>query len=286
MRLLVFGQTGQTATELARRVPADIEAEFLDRRRADLSDPDTCVAKIEASAADAVINAAGWTAVDLAESEEVAATIVNATTPAAMARACARRGLPFLHLSSDFVFDGAGTGMITPDRPAAPLSAYGRSKLAGEVGVRDAQGRHLILRTSWVFSAHGGNFVRTVLRLGGERRRLNVVSDQVGGPTPASAIADALFVCTRALVAGAAGGTHHFIGQPCISKADFARAILEAAGIDCEVQDVPSGEFPTTARRPLNSRLDCSAFRGAFGIDQPDWRTALRDVLKDLGIAS
>lgn len=286
MKLLVFGRTGQTATELGRRVPADIELEFLDRRGADLSDPIACVQRIETSGAHAVINAAGWTAVDLAESEEVEATIVNATTPAAMAQACARRGLPFLHLSTDFVFDGAGSGMVTPDLPTAPLSAYGRSKLAGEVGVRAAQGRHLILRTSWVFSAHGGNFVRTMLRLGNERPRLNVVSDQVGGPTPASAIADALFICARALVAGAAGGTHHFTGQPCISKADFARAIFDAAGIACEVADVRSSDFPTPAKRPLNSRLDCSGFRGAFGIDQPDWRTALRDVLRDLGIAS
>jgi dTDP-4-dehydrorhamnose reductase len=286
MRILVFGKTGQVATELARRKPSDIEVDFLDRRSADLADVASCVARIRESAAHAVINAAGWTAVDLAEAEEAAATAINAAAPAAMARACADRGLPFLHLSSDFVFDGLKAGTIPTDWPAAPLSAYGRSKLAGEIGVRSANGRHLILRTSWVFSAHGANFVKTILRLGAERSRLQVVSDQIGGPTPAAAIADALFGAARALRSGAAGGTHHFIGKPCVSKADFARAILGAAGLACEIEDVPGSAFVTPARRPPNSRLDCSAFKAAFGIDQPDWRSALRDVIEELGTAS
>jgi dTDP-4-dehydrorhamnose reductase len=286
MRILVFGKTGQVATELARRKPSDIEVNFLDRRSADLADVASCVALIRESAAQAVINAAGWTAVDLAEAEEAAATAINAAAPAAMALACADRGLPFLHLSSDFVFDGMKTGTIPADWPAAPLSAYGRSKLAGELGVRSANGSHLILRTSWVFSSHGANFVKTMLRLGAERSRLQVVSDQIGGPTPAAAIADALFGAARALVAGATGGTHHFIGQPCVSKADFARAILGVAGLACEIEDVLGTAFVTPARRPLNSRLDCSAFKSAFGIDQPDWRNALRDVIEKLGTAS
>jgi dTDP-4-dehydrorhamnose reductase len=283
MNLLVFGRSGQVATELARRLPGGVTAAFLGRDRVDLADPAACAAAVAASGADAVINAAAWTAVDRAEAEEAAAMRVNAAAPGAMARACAARGLPFLHLSTDYVFDGAGDAPFRPDHPTAPLSAYGRSKLAGEAAVRAAGGAHLILRTSWVFSAHGTNFVRTILRLGAERPGLRIVADQVGGPTPAAALADALIVAARAMVVGAPGGTHHFAGAPDISWAGFARAILAAAGLSCTVDDIPSAEYPTPARRPLNSRLDCSAFTAAFGIPRPDWREGLREVLTEQG---
>ncbi|HEX9857531.1 MAG TPA: dTDP-4-dehydrorhamnose reductase [Paracoccaceae bacterium] len=284
MRLLVFGQTGQLARELIRRAPAGVAVQALGRDAADLAEPAACAAAIAAADCDAVINAAAWTAVDAAEDAEAAATVVNGDAPAAMARAAAARGLPFLHVSSDYVFDGEGSAPFAPDHPTAPLGAYGRSKLAGEAGVRAAGGRYLILRTSWAFSAHGTNFVKTMLRLGREREALRVVADQIGGPTPAAAIADALFTCADALRTGHPGGTQHFAGAPDTSWADFARAVMQEAGLPCRIEDIPSEAYPTPARRPLNSRLDCATLERDFGIARPDWRVALHDVVKELSV--
>lgn len=278
MRLLVFGKTGQVARELQRIA----DAIYLGREEADLMHPAICAAAITASNADAVINAAAWTAVDKAETEEAAATVVNGEAPTAMAQAAAAKGIPFLHISTDYVFDGTGEQPFKPDHPTGPLGAYGRSKLAGELGVRAAQGPYLILRTSWVVSAHGANFVKTMLRLGKERESLNVVADQIGGPTPAVAIAQALITAAQAMIDGAPGGTHHFAGQPDTSWADFARAIMAEANLLCQINDIPTSEYPTPARRPLNSRLDCSAFTAAFGIPRPDWRDGLNAIVKEL----
>lgn len=279
MKLLIFGKTGQVARELSRLLP---EATFLGRDQADLTNPAACAALIAASDAKVVINAAAWTAVDKAETDEVTATLVNGEAPAAMAQAAAAKGISFLHLSSDYVFDGTGSQPFTPDHPPAPLNAYGRSKLVGETGVRAAGGNHLILRTSWVISAHGANFVKTMLRLGRERDTLNVVSDQIGGSTPAAAIAQALVTAARAMIGGAEGGTHHFAGTPDTSWAGFARAIMAEAGLSCRIREIPTGDYPTPARRPLNSRLDCSAFTAAFGIPRPDWRAGLQAIVKEL----
>jgi len=279
MRLLVFGKTGQVARALGRLAP---DATCLGRDAADLTNPAACAAAIAATDADAVINAAAWTAVDRAEAEEAAATLVNGDAPSAMARAAAARGIPFLHLSTDYVFDGAGDQPFAPDHPTAPQNAYGRSKLAGELGVRAAGGSHLILRTSWVVSADGANFVKTMLRLGAERERLTVVADQIGGPTPADAIARALLTAARAMTQGAPGGTHHFSGAPDTSWADFARAIMAEAGLPCRIDDIPTRDYPTPAKRPLNSRLDCRAFTAAFGILRPDWREGLKAIVKEL----
>lgn len=280
MNLLIFGQTGQVARELARRLPAGVNARFLSRAEADLADPIACAAAI--TDCDAVINAAAWTAVDKAETEEPAATTVNGDAPAAMARACAALGVPFLHVSTDYVFDGAGTSAFGVDHRTVPLNAYGRSKLAGEVGIRAAGGHHLILRTSWVVSAHGANFVKTMLRLGKERASLNVVADQIGGPTPAADIADALLTAARAMVAGAKGGTRHFSGAPDTSWADFARQIMARAGLACQINDIATSAYPTPAQRPLNSRLDCTTFETDFGIKRPDWRSGLDLILQEL----
>ena len=282
MKLLIFGQTGQVARELIRRVPPGVTLVAIGRDRADLTDPATCALAIDRTDADAVINAAAWTAVDKAEADLDAAMVVNGDAPTAMARAAADRGLPFLHISTDYVFDGAGDQPFAPDHPTAPLGAYGRSKLAGEVGVRAAAGPHLILRTSWVVSAHGANFVKTMLRLGRERESLTVVADQIGGPTPAAAIADALFVAARAMIGGANGGTHHFAGSPDTSWADFARQIMARANLACQITDIPSSAYPTPGKRPLNSRLDCTAFTAAFGIPRPDWHVGLDAILKEL----
>lgn len=283
MKLLVFGKSGQVAQELARRLPADVTATFLGRDQADLSDPAACAAAVAAHTADVVINAAAWTAVDKAETEEAAAMVVNGDAPGAMARACAAKGIPFLHISTDYVFDGKGVTPFAPTDPVAPQNAYGRSKLAGEDAVRASGARHVILRTSWVVSAHGANFVKTMLRLGAARDSLNVVADQIGGPTPAAAIADALFTIARAMVGqGAGGGTYHFSGAPDTSWADFARAIMAEAGLACTVNDIPSSDYPTPATRPLNSRMGCTSLTSDFGIPRPDWRKGLADIVQEL----
>jgi dTDP-4-dehydrorhamnose reductase len=280
MRLLVFGKTGQVARELRRIAP---DAVFLGREEADLTDPTACAAAVKTIDAQAIINAAAWTAVDKAEAEESAATVVNGEAPAAMAKAAAAKGVPFLHVSTDYVFDGAGDRPFAPDHPTGPLGAYGRSKLAGEIGVRAAGGTHAILRTSWVVSAHGANFVKTMLRLAETRATINVVADQIGGPTPAAAIAAALVDMAGHLAADATkSGTYHFSGAPDVSWAGFAREIFRQAGLATQVEDIPTSAYPTPARRPLNSRLDCSTLEDRFGIARPDWRLGLADILKEL----
>jgi dTDP-4-dehydrorhamnose reductase len=279
--LLVFGSTGQVATELARRAP---DAVYLGRNRVDLSDPAACAAAISDHNPRAVINAAAWTAVDKAEAEEEAAYLVNAAAPTAMATACAALGIPFCHVSTDYVFDGSGEAPWQTGDPTGPLGAYGRTKLAGEAGVRQAGGTHAILRTSWVFSAHGANFVKTMLRLGASRDSLTVVGDQIGGPTPAGDIAAALLAMSATLLADpATSGTYHFAGAPDVSWAGFAREIFAQAGMAVTLTDIPTSAYPTPARRPANSRLDCTTFTGTFGIPRPDWRAGLAQVLAELG---
>lgn len=277
--ILVFGKSGQVATELQRLHP---DAIYLSRVQADLSDPEACAAAIRAHAPRAVINAAAYTAVDKAEEEEPLATTVNGMAPRAMAEACATLGIPLVHISTDYVFDGSGESPFAPDHPTAPLGAYGRTKLIGEQGVHTAGGPHAILRTSWVFSAHGGNFVKTMLRLGAERDSLNVVSDQIGGPTPAREIAHACLTIANALqTRPAKTGTYHLSGAQDTSWAGFAHAIMQQAGLDCEIADIPTEAYPTPARRPLNSRINCDTL-SVFGLSRPDWRAGLRDVLSDL----
>jgi dTDP-4-dehydrorhamnose reductase len=279
--ILVFGKTGQVATELQRQ--ADVTA--LGRDEADLSDPDACAAAIHAAAPQAVINAAAYTAVDRAEDEEPLATRVNGDAPGAMARACAELDIPFVHVSTDYVFDGTGEQPWQETDPVAPQNAYGRSKLAGENAVRDAGGRYAILRTSWVFSAHGANFVKTMLRLSETRDTLSVVDDQIGGPTPADAIAAACLSIAQQLQQNAdKAGIYHFSGMPDASWKAFACETFTRAGRSVDVAGIPTSDYPTPAVRPLNSRLDCSALQRVFGIARPDWRDALDRVLQDLGV--
>ena len=279
MRVLVFGKTGQVARELQRY--DGIIA--LGRDEADLNDPETCAAIIAKTDANAVINAAAYTGVDKAETETKEAFRVNAETPKAMAEAAAKRGLPFVHISTDYVFDGSGETPWQVDAPTGPLGVYGASKLAGEQGVQTAGGTYAILRTSWVVSAHGNNFVKTMLRLGAERDALTIVADQIGGPTPARDIAAAAMGMARQLCADPGkSGTYHFAGAPDVSWADFAREIFAQAGIMCEVSDIPSSAYPTPAKRPMNSRLECSKLATVFDINRPDWRVGLADILNDL----
>ncbi|MBU2957258.1 dTDP-4-dehydrorhamnose reductase [Paracoccus sp. 1_MG-2023] len=278
--LLVFGRTGQLATELMSLAP---DATFLGRDMADLNDPEGCARAIRDAAPCAVINAAAHTAVDRAEAERDAAHRINTEAPAAMARACAASGLPFLHVSTDYVFDGSGRTPRSEDAPTAPLGVYGATKLAGERAIADAGGQWAVMRTSWVFSAHGTNFVKTMLRLGAERDRLTIVDDQIGGPTPARDIAAAALAMIRAMLDDPAkGGLYHFAGAPDTSWAGFAREIFAQAGLTPEVSGIPTAEYPTPARRPLNSRLDCTRIGTDFGIPRPDWRKGLAEILKDL----
>lgn len=279
MRVLVFGSTGQVAQELRRILP---EAVFLDRGMADLGDPEACAAAIAAHAPQAVINAAAYTTVDRAEEEETLATVINGDAPAAMSRACAAVAIPFVHLSTDYVFDGQGQAPWCPDDPVAPLGAYGRSKLAGERGVVAAGGAYVVLRTSWVFSAHGGNFVKTMLRLSETRDELGIVGDQLGGPTSAADIAQACVKIAQKLGQDAPSGIHHFAGTPPVSWADFARAIFATAGRDVTVTDIPTADYPTLAARPANSRLCGDSLMRDFSIAQPDWQQGLAHVIKEL----
>lgn len=287
MRILMFGKSGQVATELRRRCPRGWEMTALGREDADLAHPEGCAAAISACDADAVINAAAYTAVDRAEDEEALATTINGAAPAAMARAAAVRGLPFVHLSTDYVFDGSGTRGWAPDDPVAPLNAYGRSKAAGERGLLSAGGAGgAVIRTSSVFSATGSNFVRTMLRLSESRDRLRVVADQVSGPTPASSIAELLLALLPHLARDRDPPfVAHFAGTPDISWAGFAREIFRQAGRNVEIEEIPAAAYPAAARRPLNSRLDCGLLAARYGLARPDWRQGLADVLDELGIS-
>ncbi len=281
MNILVFGQTGQVARALIAAGPdAGIQITALGRNAADLSDPDACAAAITQSNADAVINAAAWTAVDAAEENEAAAHVINANAPGAMALACAAKGIPFIHVSTDYVFDGTEGPAWQPDDATGPLGAYGRTKLAGEHAVMAAGGTYAILRTAWVFDATGKNFVTTMLRLAETRDALGVVGDQIGGPTPAAAIADACITMAKSMISDqGTSGVYHLSGAPDVSWADFARAVFDVAKRDVTVTDITTADYPTPAQRPANSRLDCTTLETTFGITRPDWRMALTKML-------
>jgi len=279
MRILMFGRTGQVATEIQRMT----EVNALGREAADLSDPRACAAIVTASDADVVINAAAYTAVDRAEDEEELATIINGDAPAAIAAAAAAKGVPFLHISTDYVFSGEGDTPGQPEDPTNPLGAYGRSKLKGELGIRAVGGEFVVLRTSWVFSAHGKNFVKTMLRLAGEAEEIGVVSDQVGGPTAAADIANALLHIAEALHAGKGRpGIYHMAGAPDVSWAEFAGEIFRLSGRAVRVRPIASSDYPMPARRPANSRLDCRSLEHTYGLRRPDWREGLRKVIDEL----
>jgi|TARA_R100000935_G_scaffold57753_1_gene92503 dTDP-4-dehydrorhamnose reductase len=283
MKILVFGHSGQVATELRALDSNDVQIAALSRADADLTDPAACAAAINAHAPDAVINAAAYTAVDKAESNVETAHLINVDAPGAMAQACAVRDVPFVSISTDYVFSGAGETPWTPADPTDPQSVYGSTKRAGEVAIVKTGGRYAVLRTSWVVSAHGNNFVKTMLRLGSEREALTIVADQIGGPTGAAAIAKACVAVAKTLVSEPEkSGIYHFTGAPDTSWADFARTIFDAANIRCAVSDISSSGYPTPATRPLNSRLDCSATEAAFGISRPDWRESLSHILTQL----
>lgn len=277
--ILVFGKTGQVARELAQ---IDGSARFLSRSEVDLSKPSSCFDAIMEIQPAAVINAAAYTAVDTAESEESIATTINGEAPGAMSVACRRLGVPLVHVSTDYVFNGCGDRPFLPDDGTGPLGAYGRSKLAGEVAIREGGAVHVILRTSWVFSSYGNNFVKTMLRLAETRDQISVVADQVGGPTSAGSIASACVAMAMGLQQDTStSGTYHFSGAPDVSWAEFAREIFRCAAKPTVVKDIPSSAFPTPALRPSNSRMDCSKLN-TFGLRRPDWKRDLIKVISEL----
>jgi dTDP-4-dehydrorhamnose reductase len=281
--ILVFGKTGQVATELQRS--GDVLA--LGRDQADLSDPVACAQRIRAFAPRAVINAAAYTAVDRAEDDEELATIINGDTPTAIAQACAEMKIPLVHISSDYVFEGSGEVPWKPGDTTAPRNAYGRSKLAGEEGILGSGATHAILRTSWVVSANGANFVKNMLRLSETRDTLSVVADQIGGPTPARDIAGACLMIAEQLQEDPLkSGTYHYSGAPNVSWADLASETFTQAARSVTVTPITTAEYPTPAKRPLNSRMDCSTTNSTFGIQQPDWRTGLKEILKELKVTA
>ncbi len=284
-KILVVGAGGQLGRELVRSAPADIDCEALTRARLDIADPaavDACLAEFAPSQ---VINAAAYTAVDKAEAEPGAAQRGNAEGPANLAAACARSNIRLLHVSTDFVFDGTASVPYAPGAEPAPLGEYGRSKLAGERAVRAALPDALIMRTGWVYSAFGNNFVKTMLRLMSERDALSVVADQVGTPTWARGLAAALWA---AAARPALSGVYHWSDAGVCSWYDFAVAICEeglASGLlhrAVNVRPIPAAEYPTPALRPAYSVLDKSATWRALELEGTHWRRQLRAMLSDL----
>jgi dTDP-4-dehydrorhamnose reductase len=290
MRFLLLGGTGQVGEEFrALPLSKDVEVVAPSRSELDLEDPLAIARMISARPWSAVINAAAYTDVDRAESEEPIAFAVNAEAPSRLAAETGRRGIPLLHISTDYVFDGRKGAPYVEQDEAAPLNAYGRSKLAGECGVHAANPRHVILRTSWVYSPYRKNFVRTILRLAAERERLTIVADQRGCPTAARDIARAcLDIAMRCASQPerAPYGVYHFAGVGEASWFEFARAIVDIAanrlGRSTKIAPILTSEYPTLAVRAADTRLDCAAIIREFGVKPRPWRQALEDTIDRL----
>ncbi|WP_066775838.1 dTDP-4-dehydrorhamnose reductase [Sphingomonas sp. CCH5-D11] len=287
--ILVTGGNGQLGTELQRCAwPEGYEIAAIDVADLDLTDTAAIAAKVAQRPWAAVINGAAYTAVDKAESDVVTAWAVNAMAPAAFGEACAHAGIPLVQVSTDYVFAGDKAGAWEVDDPVAPLGVYGASKLGGELAVRTSGVRHAIVRTAWVVSAHGNNFVKTMLRVGAERDTLTVVDDQRGSPTAAADLAQALMAITLRLVEdeGAPTGTFHFSNAGETSWAGFAAEIFRQAadrgGVSAKVTPITTDQYPTPARRPANSLLSHDAIRAAYGIAPRPWQDALSDILDEL----
>jgi len=283
--VLVTGGSGQVGGALARLAGPDIEIVAPGRAALDLSDPAALTTMVGARPWTAVINCAAYTAVDKAENDVVAAWQVNALAPAALAAASAAAGIPILHVSTDYVFNGAKTEPYVEDDAVAPLGVYGASKLGGELAVRSANPRHIILRTAWVVSATGNNFVKTMLRLGGERPQLRVVADQKGCPTSADDIARAIFTILPRLADGPFG-TYHFVNAGeatwhALAEAVFARAARHGRAAP-SVEPIATSDYPTPAARPANSRLATAKIARDFGVSPRDWHEAVDEIVDTL----
>jgi len=296
MKILLFGKNGQLGWELQRSLAVLGDVVALDSRGddsgpADFDEPQSLAAVVRRVAPGVIVNAAAYTAVDGAEADTAGATRVNAEAPGVLARAAAASGAWLVHYSTDYVFDGSGSAPWREDSPTGPLNAYGRSKLAGEELVRKSGCRHLIFRTSWVYSARGENFAKTMLRLAGERESLSVIDDQVGAPTGAELLAD---VTAHALRTAAASpglaGTYHATAAGETSWHGYARHVVgfaERLGRSMRVsadriQPVPSSAYPQAATRPKNSRLETVKLRDAFGLALPPWQDGVERMLAEV----
>ncbi len=289
MRLLVTGRDGQVAASLLEAGQGRDGAEVVavGRPALDLARPDTVFDALAAVQPDIVVSAAAYTAVDQAEDEPDLAFAVNAVGAGKVAEAAARLGVPVIHLSTDYVFDGTGEGAYVETDATAPLGVYGASKLAGELAVAAANPRHLILRTAWVYSPFGRNFVKTMLRLAGDRDEINVVADQWGNPTSALDIADAILHAAAMLRDDFDGyGIYHLAGSGETNWSGFARHVLATSrmqgGAHAGIRDIATSDYPTKAKRPANSRLSSAKFASAFGWEAPDWRQSAETVVHRL----
>ena len=290
-RVLLFGAGGQLGSAFRETWTGPGALIAVDRSRADLDMPGAAAAVISTEHPDAVINAAAYTAVDKAETEPEAANRLNALAVQEIAEVCAARDIPLLHFSSDYVFNGKKSGPYVESDAPDPLSAYGRSKLAGEQAAAHNP-KHLILRTSWVFGPHGGNFMRSILRLAAERDTLDVVDDQIGAPTATALLVTAgtaaLCQLQDAPASDPRWGLYHLCARGVVSWCGFARWIVQnAAEAPLRLQPdaihaITSADYASAARRPHNSRLDCTKFETAFQYPLPDWQTAAGPVLARL----
>lgn len=291
MNILLLGKNGQLGWELQRSLVPLGAVTALGHAEADFAQPGQVAALVRAQRPDVIVNAAAWTAVDQAESEQDAARLVNATTPGAIAHEAARLGALLVHYSTDYVFDGSGERPWREEDTPAPLSVYGATKLEGEQAIQQSGCRHLILRTSWVYAARGGNFAKTMLRLAQERERLTVIADQWGAPTGAELLADvsahAITHLRRrpedgGLYHGAAAGatTWHAYASHVIACAQELRVDLPIKA--AEIAPIPTSAYPTPARRPHNSRLDCSKLQAAFGLALPPWQQGVERMLAEI----
>lgn len=295
MKVLLLGKGGQVGWELQRALATLGELVALDfdstELHADFSRPEGLAATVDAVAPDLIVNAAAHTAVDKAESEPELARAINATAAGVLARAAARRGAWLLHYSTDYVFNGGGTAPWREDSPTGPLSVYGRTKLEGEDLIRASGARHLILRTSWVYAARGGNFAKTMLKLARERDRLSVIDDQIGAPTGAELLADLSAHALRtALARPEVAGTYHAVAAGLTSWHGYACHVIEHARragqpikvAAADIAAVPTSAYPTPAQRPTNSRLDTTKLRSTFGVTLPDWRVGVDRMLAEV----
>ncbi|MGY6628154.1 MAG: dTDP-4-dehydrorhamnose reductase [Oceanicaulis sp.] len=289
LHILQFGATGQVARCLSALADDDLKVTALPRAVADLTDDDAVQRVIHAAPSDTavIVNLAAYTGVDAAESDRDKAFAVNGRAPGVMAKAARARGLPFIHLSTDYVFDGSGSQPYRETDRTRPLGVYGASKHAGEVAVMEASPDAVIMRTAWVFSAHGNNFVRTMVRLAAERAEISVVDDQIGCPTPAAAIADAVVSVGRTLASqhrpADFAGIFHYCGDRTMSWCGFADAIferLDAAGLKRpHLYPIPTSAYPTPASRPAYSVLDCTRINDVYGVKAADSLAGLDSVI-------
>ncbi len=289
--ILVFGGNGQVGQELARTAASRrTPLTALDRGQADITDAAAVVAALAAYRPSLVVNAAAYTHVDRAESNTAPPAAANARGPAILAGACASAGVPLLHISTDYVFDGTKAGPYLESDPVAPLSVYGRTKLAGEAAVRDILPRHMILRTAWVYGEFGHNFLKTIVRLARERDELRVVADQHGSPTSTRDLAATILGIAPQLAVGAdVWGTYHFTGSGATSWHGFAAVIVAAqaplTGRAPKVTAITTADHPTPAVRPANSVLDCSRFERVFGLRAQPWADEVADITRAVVLA-